>query len=248
MQITAIKTEIIKPQEKTLLEILDTYLPPLRSSSIVVITSKIVSLCEGSVAKGGSRKDELVRKEADYYLPSKQSKCGISLSIKRNTLIPNAGIDESNGAGYLVLWPKDPQRTTNEVREYLCSRFKDKELGVIITDSWVTPLRSGTMGIAIAHSGFCALYDYRGEPDLFGRALEVTQANIADGLAAASVLCMGEGSEQTPLVVIEDLPFVQFQKRNPTPKELEASTIRISDDLYAPLLKSVDWKKGTASS
>jgi F420-0:gamma-glutamyl ligase len=55
---------------------------------------------------------------------------------------------------------------------------------------------------------------------------------------------MGEGNEQTPLAVIEDVPFVKFQARNPLKKELESFHIDMEDDLYAPLLKGVKWRKG----
>ena len=55
---------------------------------------------------------------------------------------------------------------------------------------------------------------------------------------------MGEGNEQTPLATIEDVPFVKFQSRNPTKNELNELNILFEDDLYAPLLKSINWKKG----
>ena len=55
---------------------------------------------------------------------------------------------------------------------------------------------------------------------------------------------MGEGSEQTPLAVISDIPFVHFQDRNPTEEELAELKISIEDDVYAPLLKAANWKKG----
>ena len=96
----------------------------------------------------------------------------------------------------------------------------------------------------VAHSGFAALNDYRGKPDLFGRALRMTTVNVANALAVAAVLIMGEGSESTPMALISDLPFVQFQSRNPSKKELAALRIDPADDLYAPLLTSVAWQKG----
>jgi F420-0:gamma-glutamyl ligase len=96
----------------------------------------------------------------------------------------------------------------------------------------------------LAHSGFEALNDYRNTPDIFGRIMQVTQANIAEALAASSVVVMGEGAEQTPLAIINDVPFVHFQDRNPSKEELEALTISIEEDIYAPLLTSVTWKKG----
>ena len=122
-------------------------------------------------------------------------------------------------------------------------KFKLKNLGVLITDSTTAPLRWGVKGIAIAHSGFSALNDYVGKPDLLGRKLKVTKVNVVDALAAAAVLTMGEGNEQMPLALIEDIPFVQFQDRNPTKKELEELRISLDDDLYSPLLKTVKWKK-----
>ena len=123
-------------------------------------------------------------------------------------------------------------------------RFKVNHVGVIITDSTCTPLRWGTTGIALAHSGFIAIHDYIGRPDLFGRPLEVSKANISGGLAAAAVVAMGEGAEQTPLCLIEDATFVVFQDSDPTDDELKSLYIPIEDDLFAPFLTSVAWERG----
>lgn len=244
MNITAIKTDKISPNTVTLLYVLDKHLTAFRERSILAITSKIVSMCEGRFVKVGSaQKEELIKREAEYLLPSTHPTYHIDLTVKNNILIPNAGIDESNGNGYYILWPKDPQKTANRVREYLCRRFSLKHVGVIITDSKTTPLRWGTTGIALAHSGFAALNDYIGKPDIFGRNLQYTKANIMDGLAASAVVAMGEGSEQTPLAVIADVPFVRFQGRNPTDEELRGLAIGMKEDLYAPLLTSVKWEK-----
>jgi F420-0:gamma-glutamyl ligase len=156
-----------------------------------------------------------------------------------------AGVDESNANGYYVLWPRDPQQVANEVRVYLRERFSRRQVGAIITDSKTTPLRWGVTGVAIAHSGFLALNDYIGQPDVFGRTLQMTKVNVADALAATAVLVMGEGSEQTPLAVIGDLPFVTFQERDPSPEEQRGRWIDVEDDLYAPLLQGVEWHKGS---
>ena len=157
------------------------------------------------------------------------------------------GIDESNGNGYYILWPKDPQKTANEARKYLARKFGLKKVGVIITDSKITPLRWGVTGSAIVHSGFAPLNNYIGDKDIFGRELKFTKTNIMDGLGAAAVMIIGEGNEQTPLAVIEDVPFVRFQQRNPTRKELaEVRITMMEDDLYRPILTSVKWRKGGA--
>ncbi|HSA83564.1 MAG TPA: coenzyme F420-0:L-glutamate ligase, partial [Patescibacteria group bacterium] len=102
--------------------------------------------------------------------------------------------------------------------------------------------RWGVTGYAIAHSGFQALNSYIGKPDIFGRKLEAEQSNLPDSLASSAVVVMGEGNEQQPLGVITDLPFITFQKRNPTQKELDALKINIHDDIYASLLTAVSWK------
>lgn len=245
MIVSTIKTEKITPGKQNLLSILDKYVNSIKEHSILAITSKIVSICEGKVVKIGEiDKEKLIEQEADYFLSERERNYGITLTIKNNLLIPSAGIDESNGAGYYILWPSNPQKTANEAREYLCQRFSLKKVGVIITDSKTTPLRWGVNGVAIAHSGFSALKDYIGEPDIFDRKLKFTKSNIADGMAAAAVLVMGEGNEQTPLATITDVPFVEFQSRNPTQKEISDLQISIEDDLYAPLLKGVKWIKG----
>ncbi len=243
MYITAVRTHKITKDDKDVFAILDAYLPKLSDKTVVVVTSKILAIIEGRIVKIGEiSKDELVVKEAELYLPPTESKYHFSLTIKNNLLIPSAGIDESNGNGYYVLWPKNPQQWANDIREYLTKKFHISSLGVIITDSKTTPLRWGVTGVTIAYSGFLPLNDQVGIPDLFGRVMQATKVNVIDGLAAAAVVTMGESNEQTPLAVIKDAPFVQFVDRNPTKEELASLHIEMEDDLYAPLLKSVEWK------
>jgi F420-0:gamma-glutamyl ligase len=74
----------------------------------------------------------------------------------------------------------------------------------------------------------------------------MTKVRAADALATAAVLVMGEGNEQTPLAVIDDIPFVTFQERDPSAEELQQLRIDMEDDLYAPLLKEVEWCRGLA--
>ena len=230
----------------TLKEVVIRALPEIAERMIVVVTSKIVAICEGRFVRdtGDSRvKDTLIEEEADQWLPRSLSDFGIVLTIKNNRLVPTAGIDESNSGGFYILWPADPQASANQLRKQLAEHFQLNELGVLITDSTTAPLRSGTTGICLAHSGFAALKNYIGNPDLFGRELKVTKANLAEGLAAAAVFTMGEGSERTPLATITDLPALIFQNRNPTAEELADLTIEPDKDLYAPLLKTAPWQE-----
>jgi putative folate metabolism gamma-glutamate ligase len=246
MIVKPIKTAKILPNEQTIFELLDNYLPALEERSVLAITSKIISLCEGRVVPADEvSKNELVQQEADFYLPDANTNHGFRFTIIQNTLIPMAGIDESNGNGFHILWPSNPQKTTDGIREYLKNKFKLKNIGVVMTDSTCMPMRWGVIGIAMSYCGFKPLNDYTKQGDLFGRPFEVSQAGVASGLAAAAVLAMGEGAEQTPMTIISDVPFVQFQDRIPTKKELELFYLKNKkDDLFAPFLNAVKWQRG----
>jgi len=246
MKVYAIKTHKITVRDQNLFAVLDAYLTAFADRSVLAITSKIVALCQGRVVKiEEADRQALIEQEADFFLPPETNRYHVTLTIKNGLLTPNAGIDVSNGDGYSILWPHEPQQVANAVCTYLKQRFACTHVGVIITDSNVTPLRLGVSGVAIAHSGFLALNDYVGTPDLFGRPLRMTKANVVDALATTAVLVMGEGNEQTPLVVLDDLPFVYFQDREPTQEELQQLHIPLEDDLYGSLLMGVEWRKGS---
>lgn len=245
MKVTSYKTKRINLGDN-LYKILDECLPKIKENSVVAVSSKIVAICEGRVVKNESeeQRDSLAKKEAEFYLPRQYNQYGFMITISHGIMVASAGIDASNGNGYYVLWPKNPQKSANEIRKYLVKKYKLKNIGVIITDSKLTPLRWGVTGVAIAHSGFKALKNYIGTPDIFGRIMRAEKSNVADSLATAAVIEMGEGNEQKPLAIIEDVKFVDFQPRNPTKKELDDLKISIGDDVFSSLLKSVKWQKG----
>jgi dihydrofolate synthase / folylpolyglutamate synthase len=245
MKVTSVKTERITAGATELLPLLERVIPDVADGSVIAITSKIVSLCEGRVIPLDKiDKDDLVVRESDLYLPASVSKYRHHFTITNNTLIPMAGVDESNGDGQYVLWPTDVQGTASHVRAWAKQKFGLSRIGVIITDSTCHPLRRGTNGIMLGYSGFRALNDYVGRPDLFGRPFAVSQADVAGGLAAAAVLQMGEGAEQTPIAILTELPFVHFQDRDPTAEELAGVIIPLDEDLFAPFLTSVQWQQG----
>lgn len=242
MIVRAVRTKPVRSRGSALTELIEQSVPALPERSILVVTSKIVALSEGRTFPiTPTDQRMLIEQEADYVLPPRNDG-RFQLTIKQGILIPNAGIDASNGAGEYVRWPADPQRSANQLRRWLVQHYHRQSVGVLITDSTCRPLRRGTSGIPLAHSGFWALRDYVGQPDVFGRFLEHTKANVADALAAAAVGVMGEGNEQTPLAVIEELPFVTFQHRDPSPGELADLRIDLADDIYAPLLTAVPWQ------
>jgi coenzyme F420-0:L-glutamate ligase len=200
---------------------------------IVVVTSKIVSLAENRlVAREGMDKQDLVKREADLFIGEIGHGC--SLTVKEGLLIPSAGIDESNSeTGDFILFPADPYASAENLRRQLQKAWDVRTLGVILTDSHTSPLRRGVTGICLSFAGFKALRNLVASPDLFGRELRMTQMNLADGLAAAAVMMMGEGAESQPLALIQNAS-VEFAEES----DAEDLAIPLEEDLYYPLLKA----------
>lgn len=121
----------------------------------------------------------------------------------------NAGIDRSNVAQTddgetVLLLPKDPDASAEAIRQKIVG-FADAPVGVVITDSHGRPFRLGTVGVAIGVAGIPALWDRRGEPDLYGYRLQHTDVGLADEIAAAAGLLMGQAAEATPVVLVRGL-------------------------------------------
>lgn len=245
MKIETVKTHKITEKDTDILSIIDTYVPKLEENSILVVTSKIVSITEGStIPLDKVNKNELVTSQADKYLPKETNTFNVFVTIKDNVLAVNAGVDESNSNDGYVLWPKNVQESANKIWQYLREKHGLKNIGVLITDSKTTPLRYGITGIGIAYSGFMAINDFVGTPDIFGRILKMTKVSVIDGLAAAAAVVMGEGPEQTPLSIISETPFVKFQDHEPTEEELKLLDIDLETDVYGVVLKNAPWQKG----
>lgn len=245
MKIVPVKTHKITEKDKDILSLIDTYIKTLEENSILVVTSKIVSICEGSTIPFDKiNKDELVISQSNQYLPKETNTFNLFVTIKDNVLAVNAGVDESNSNDGYILWPKNVQESANKIWQYLREKHGLKNVGVLITDSKTTPLRYGITGIGIAYCGFRAINDFVGTPDIFGRILKMTKVNVMDGLAAAAAVVMGEGPEQTPLSIISDTPFVKFQDHKPTEEELKLLDIDLETDVYGVLLQRAPWQKG----
>ncbi len=226
MSIHSIHSSIFRPHQN-LEEYIFKFIHSVSEGSIIVVTSKIVSLAEGRIVKNNpGQKRKWIRQESEQVYKT----AWFYLTQKDGHWCPNAGIDESNANENLILWPTDSYGVAHDLCLRLMRRYHVKKLGILITDSRLFPLRAGVIGVALGYAGFKGLRDYRGKPDLFGRSLRMTQTNIADCLASTAVLCMGEGNERTPLAVIERAP-VHFIKK------VDASELRIDPrhDLYRPL-------------
>ncbi len=247
MKVTPFKTEKIVPGIHTdIFSIIDGCFNTIPENSVIAITSKIISICEGRFLDiDGADKDKIIIDEAEMYVPRSENNHNMLLTIIGGAINFSSGVDESNSNGKFILWPKNPQLSANTIREHLMKKHGLSHLGVVITDTASIPMRWGQRGVfVLAHSGFVALNKYIGKQDIFGRKMNFTSSAISDSLGTAATLVMGEGSEQTPIALIEDIPFVEFQDRNPTEKELNKLKMTMEEDLYSDLLLSLPWRKG----
>lgn len=242
----AIKTRKVTPCSISLTELLDESLDAMPEKSVLVVTSKIVSLCEGRVVpKEDADLQRIIRAEAAYYMPETKAQDGFVFTVAHDMLTINSGIDESNADGQYALWPADVQASANAVREYLCQRFGLQDVGVIINDSTFIALRWGSISLALAYSGINPLFTYYDKTDLFGRPLLHTRTNVVDSLATTAAFLTGEGDEQTPMALISEIDGrVEFQRRNPSSKELANRTVSLETDSFAPMLTAVKWRSG----
>lgn len=235
MKIIPIKTRIFRENED-LLRFIFKYVKKLAENSILVVTSKIVALGEGrtvvidNTISRDKFREKIIKAESEFMLRTKYA----WLTIKDGMVMASAGIDESNANGKIVLLPKNSFRTANQIRRELRKKFKIKNLGVLITDSRLFPLRAGIVGVALGYAGFKGIRDYRGTPDIFGRTLKISRTDVADSLATAAVLSMGEGRERQPLSLITDAPIVFTTRVNQ--KEL---LIDPRADIYRPFFEKI---------
>lgn len=198
-----------------------------RSRDILVVTSKIISKAEGRYLDlGGLEPGELARELAlitrkDARLVEAilgettevvRAKPNVLIVATRHGLtLANAGIDQSNLAAEdqgrrVLLLPERPDESAIRLKQRLDAHFK-ADIGVVISDSVGRAWRLGTVGLAIGAAGVPSLWDRRGEPDLSGRPLEVTEVAFADAVAAAAVLTMGEAAEGRPAALVRGLEW-----------------------------------------
>jgi len=230
VQLYAIRTELIQPRSDlvaVVLEAISRQNLKLENGDVLALASKSVATAENRLRKLASVKPsnrakmiaarfsmeprftEIVLQEADEVF------WGVSkalLTLKNDVLIPNAGVDQKNAPeGCVVLWPKNPFKAAESIRRDMYERT-GKHVVVLIVDSRVTPLRMGTTGIAIGVAGFEPIMDCRAKKDLYGRRIVITTHSVADDLASAAHLMMGESSEQASAVLIKNAP-VKVTKR-----------------------------------
>ena len=194
----------------------------LADGDILVVAQKIVSKTENrlvdvtTIEPSDQAKDLAVEVDKDPRVVEiilRESRAVIRkkpgvLIVENNLglIMANAGIDHSNVESEvpertLLLLPEDPDASAKRLQRAIRSKF-GIDVGVIINDSVGRPWRIGTMGLAIGISGLPAVTDLRGDKDLFGRELRVSEEAVGDELAAAASLLQGQGAEGKPVVLV----------------------------------------------
>ncbi|HEY2981440.1 MAG TPA: coenzyme F420-0:L-glutamate ligase [Anaerolineales bacterium] len=200
-----------------------------QDDDVLVVAQKIVSKAEGRTvdlaevrptaaahalaAQSGKdpRVAELILRESNSILRIRPGTVIVEHHL--GIVCANAGIDHSNvgagddaGADRVLLLPEDPDRSAASIRAKL-EQSSGARLGVLIIDSHGRAWRNGTVGSTIGLSGLPGLVDLRGQQDLFGYTLQITQVGAADELAGAASLVMGQAAEGTPAVHARGFPY-----------------------------------------
>jgi coenzyme F420-0:L-glutamate ligase/coenzyme F420-1:gamma-L-glutamate ligase len=207
----------------------------IANGDVLVIGHKIISKSEGrmrrlSGVKPSARAVKIARKclkdprlvqlilnESRRVMKVKP---GILLvETKHGIVCLNAGIDKSNvkGPDTYCLLPRNPKLSAAIIAKRILKQT-GKRLQVIVTDTYSRPFRAGQSEFAIGTSGLNPFVDYRGARDLFGNVLKFKFVSIADELACAGELVMGQGAEGVPAAIIKGTNRIRINKRNARPR------------------------------
>ncbi len=201
----------------------------LLDGDVVVLAQKIVSKAEGRMvnlrevtpsraatdlgnrAEKDPRIVELILRESAEVLRVRPGL--IIVQHRLGFVCANAGIDRSNilsamgeEGDWMLLLPENPDRSA----EMICARLQavsGRRLGVLIIDSHGRAWRLGTVGVTIGIAGLPGVEDLRGQADLYGYRLQTTEVGVADELASAASLLMGQSAEGTPVVHVRGFPY-----------------------------------------
>lgn len=210
---------------------------PIEDGDILVITHKIVSKSEDRIVwiedvTPSSKAEVLAKKlgkppkvmeiilqESRSVVRSGQGH--LIMETKHGWVCANAGVDLSNVAKgkAVALLPVDPDKSAQRLRKEI-NKILKKNVAVIISDTFGRPLREGQVNIAIGVAGIKPIYDRRGETDLFGYTFRVKQIAIADELASAAELVVGQAAEGIPAAIIRGYKF-------PTSENVKATELII---------------------
>ncbi len=234
MQVFGLKSAIVQPNDDLIAHIIESLKIAnlsLQNKDILVLSETVVATTQGRMINLKTVKEirpEAVALAKQYLMDPRlvelvfQESAAIIGGVDHvllaevgGILIANAGIDLSNAGGddNAVFLPRDLQKTADQIRRQLEQRFNVK-IGIILADSRVQPLKVGIIGMALAVSGFQPIIDCRGRKDLFGREIRIKQMAVADDIASAAVLLMGECDESIPFGLVRGAP-VKFTDDSP---------------------------------
>jgi coenzyme F420-0:L-glutamate ligase/coenzyme F420-1:gamma-L-glutamate ligase len=221
----------------------------LDDGDIVAIAQKVVSKAEGRIVRlkdvkplkkaleiaevthKDPRHIELILRETRKVV--KASKQILIVKGRTGLVCLNAGIDKSNveGDDAHALLPSDPDESARRIRAEI-HELTGKNVAVVICDTFSRPFRRAQVNYSIGIAGISPFKDYRGQKDLFGYVIKVKRAAVADEIAAAAELAMGQGREAVPVVIIKNLNRVEWAEKSSS-KELLISK---REDLFAATL------------
>lgn len=226
MQITPIKTRLFLANE-SLADFIVEHIPSMAEDSVLVVTTKLVSLAEGRNTSV-SDPDELVQ------MMKQESEMAVQtpytwMTVRQGMAMARAGFDQ---AGHdVLLLPKDCYTSAASLRAELCKRYKVQRLAVLLSDSRTLPLRKGSVGVCMGYAGLEPLKDYGQTRDMMGGYFRQRLANVVDALTAAAVHTMGESDQMQPLALLTNTD-VTFTGAPASPADIQ---IALKDDLYGPL-------------
>ena len=217
----------------------------IESGDVVVVAQKIISKCENRYVElkniqPSKQATDLAKtlNRDPAFIQIIQNESKKIISTDKNVIIVehklgfiniNAGIDRSNilqNDDVVLLLPENPSKSAKDLQSAITANFQ-RDIALIVTDSMTRPFRSGVSNFALASANIPSLIDLKGDSDIYGNILQSTEIAIADELAAAAGLLMGQGSEKQPVVIIKG-----FDKKNYSTNDAFDLVVDEDEDLY----------------
>jgi coenzyme F420-0:L-glutamate ligase/coenzyme F420-1:gamma-L-glutamate ligase len=202
---------------------------PIQDGDVIIVTHVVAARAEGAIvnletitpspfAQHIGRKNdkdpalvEVVLREAESII--RMHKGSIITLTKHGLICANSGVDKSNvpGERVVALLPRNPDATARQIRRKI-KKQTGKTVAIIVSDTHGRPLRDGEINVAIGVAGLKPIRDRRGEEDLFGYTLRVKRTAVADELASAAELVIGQAKEEVPAAIVRGYTYQQSEK------------------------------------
>jgi coenzyme F420-0:L-glutamate ligase/coenzyme F420-1:gamma-L-glutamate ligase len=219
----------------------------IRNLKNIIATPKAIEIYKKISPKAKSfgipvKSPELIQAILDESKNILKTEHVLITETKHGFICANAGIDKSNfeGENIVGLLPQKPDVDAQKIRKKIKS-LTQKEVAIIISDSFGRPFRVGAVGVAIGVSGINPILDKRGSKDLFGYQLQSTLIGHVDSIASAAQLVMGEADEGIPIVLVRGYKF-SFDKSvsiNPILREIESDLFRnFNENKFLKIIKN----------